>query len=195
MTIRTDNDGLLAQRDRHGNLISVKGPGPASPDRRAFTLVETLMVVAILIIAALVAIPLTSSAGGVAVQAAADRVAADLEYAKSMAVTRGQSYSVAFNINTETYSVKDQGGTVLGHPIKGGSDYAVNFAQDSRFAGVEIESVDFDSTSEIKFDYLGSPQAADGDDLVDRGEIILSYGSVTRAVFIEPVTGVITTDN
>jgi type II secretory pathway pseudopilin PulG len=194
MTIRTDNDVLRVQRDRHGKLRSVKGSGLALPDRRAFTLAEMLMVVVILIIAALAIIP---SAGSAAAQAAADIVAADLEYAKSMAVSRGQSYSVAFYIDEEKYEVKDPDDAIIGHPIKPGN-YVVNFAQDSRLAGVEIESVDFDSTSEIVFDYLGSPHAAgaaDGADLVDTGVVKLTCGSVKWKISIERVTGVITKSN
>jgi hypothetical protein len=134
----------------------------------------------------------------VAVQAAADIVAADLGYAKSMAVSRGQSYSVEFYIDDEKYEVQDQVGTVVGHPIKKGSTYEVDFANDSRFAQVDIESVDFDSTSEIRFDYLGTPRVVTGGvevDLADPGVITLTRGSMTCTVWIEPVTGAITTNH
>jgi prepilin-type N-terminal cleavage/methylation domain-containing protein len=199
MTIRTNNDVLPVKRDRHGNAVRPgRGSVPALPDRHAFTLIEVLMVVAILVIAGIAAMPLISSAGDVAVQAAADVLAADLEYAKSMAMSRGQSYSVVFDIDAETYSIKDQGGAVIDHPIKKGFTYVVDFANDPRFAQVNIESVNFDSTSEIKFDYLGTPRVVAGGvevDLVNPGVITLTRGSMTWTVSIEPVTGVITKNN
>ena len=197
MTIRTNNDVLPVKRDCHGNTLgSDKG---SAGDCRAFTLIEVLMVVAILVIAGIAAMPFISSAGDVAVQAAADVLAADLEYAKSMAMSRGQSYSVVFDIDAETYSiVRDANDTVIDHPIKKGFPYTVDFANDSRFAQVDIESVDFDSstTPEIEFDYLGSPhETGETDDLANPGVVTLTRGSMTWTVSIEPVTGVITKSN
>ncbi len=195
MTIQTEKSFLLAKRGRNSNALRSGKASVGLSEARAFTLVEVLVVVALLIIAGVAAIPLISGAGSVSVQAAADMVAADLEYAKSMAVSRGQSYSVLFDIADETYSVRDQSGTVIGHPVKQGFDYVVDFANDSRFAGLDIGSVNFDSTTEVKFDYLGSPEAADGTDLVNSGVVTLAHGAMTGTVSIEPVTGVITTSD
>ena len=196
MTIRTDSEVLLVQWGRpSGALRSDWGSALALPERRAFTLLEVLVVLVILVIAGVAALPFISSAGNVPVQAAADMVAADLAYAKSMATTRGQTYSVMFDTSGETYEIRDQFGTVIDHPIKKGFEYEVDFASDSRFAQLDIESADFDGWSIIKFNYLGSPQAGDGDDLVSSGEITLTCGSESRTISIEPMTGVITTNN
>jgi len=198
MQTRTDNDVLCVKRYCHDNTLEAdKAP---VRDCHAFTLIEVLMVVALLVIAAVAALPLISSAGSVAVQAAADVLAADLEYAKSMAMSRGEPYSVEFYIDDEKYEVQDQGGTVIDHPIKKGFTYVVNFATDPRLNQVNIASVDFDgsTTLEIKFDYLGSPHTVNGSnlvELVDPGVITLTRGSMTWTVSIEPVTGVITKSN
>ncbi len=59
--------------------------------RCGFTIIEILIVVVILAIAAMTAIPMMSSAGSVQVRSVANMIAADLEYAKSLAITKGQN--------------------------------------------------------------------------------------------------------
>ncbi|MFH1718505.1 MAG: GspH/FimT family protein, partial [Planctomycetota bacterium] len=90
-----------------------------------FTIVEIIIVVVIIAIAALAAVPMMSSAGSVQIRSAANMIMADLEYAKSMAISRGQNFSVVFDKNTESYRIEDQGGSVIPHPVKKGFDYAV----------------------------------------------------------------------
>ena len=85
---------------------------------RGFTLVELLIVIAIITIAALTAIPMMSSAASVQIRSAANMITADLEYAKSMAISRGQNYSVVFDKDTERYWIEDQDGNKLLHPVK-----------------------------------------------------------------------------
>ena len=58
--------------------------------RHGFTMIELLIVVAILAIAAAIVVPMASSAGSMQLRAAGNMVAADLEYAKSMSISRGQ---------------------------------------------------------------------------------------------------------
>ena len=63
----------------------------------AFTMVEIIVVMVILIIAAMLAVPMVSSAADMQLQTAANVITADLEYAKNLAITRQESYSVVFN--------------------------------------------------------------------------------------------------
>lgn len=149
---------------------------------RGFTLVEVLIVVIILGIAALAAIPMMSSAGGVQIRSAANVIAADLEYAKSMAISRGQNYAVVFDKNAESYRLEDQNGNVIAHPVKKGFDYVVDLANDG-LEKVDILDVDFASTSKVTFDCLGSPD--------NGGTVSLQAGSVTVTVTVETVTGYI----
>ena len=74
-----------------------------------FTIIEVILVVLIIGIAAAVVVPMVSSAGGMQIRAAVNMVAADLEYAKSMAISRGQPYSVVFDKTTETYQRRGSG--------------------------------------------------------------------------------------
>jgi prepilin-type N-terminal cleavage/methylation domain-containing protein len=153
-----------------------------------FTLVELLIVVAIISIAALTAIPMMSSAASMQIRSAANMLTADLEYAKSMAISRAQIYSVVFDAGADSYRIEDQSGNVLPHPVKKGFDYEIDFQNDGRLNKVDIVSVDFDTTSKVTFDYLGSPYNGTPGPL-NNGVINLQAGSTNTIITVEPVTG------
>jgi prepilin-type N-terminal cleavage/methylation domain-containing protein len=157
---------------------------------RGFTLIEVMLVVVILAIAAMMAIPFAVSGASTQLKSAATIIASDLEYAKSMAISRGQNYSVVFNIGAESYQIEDVNG-VIEHPVKKGFPYTVSFAADSRFDRVDISSAVFDAQSTVSFDYLGSPYN-DGGSPLNSGVITLSAAGATMTVNVEPVTGYIT---
>ncbi len=160
-----------------------------------FTLIEVIVVVVILAIVALMAVPMFGSAADIQLKAAANMIAADLEYAKSMAISRQRSYSVVFNSTDESYEVRDSGGNVIPHPINPG-DLRVPFPSNSRLNQVVIVSADFDPGNEetVTFDYLGSPHSgpSDGNPLDNKGTIILQADSFTMTVEVEPITGYVT---
>lgn len=156
----------------------------------AFTLIELVIVVLIIGIGAALAVPMMSSASGMQIRAAGAMVSADLEYAKSMAISRGQRYAVVFNAAGETYEIRDPNNTVIEHPVKKGFNYQIDFANDGRLDRVDLVSANFDGTNTVKFDYLGSPyNGADGN--LNTGTITLRAGNRTKTVTIEPVTGFI----
>lgn len=156
-----------------------------------FTLIEILLVVVIIAIAAMIAVPMMGSASSVQIRSAANMIAADLEYAKSMAISRQKNYSVVFNTANDYYEVHDPNG-IIGHPVKKGFDYKVDFNSDSRLNKVVIDNADFDSSNTITFDYLGSPYSGSGTlNPLNSGEISLRAGDFTMTVSVEPVTGFI----
>ncbi len=148
-----------------------------------FTLIELMVVVIILGIAALTAIPMMSSAGSIQIRSAANKIAADLEYAKSMAISRGQNYSVIFNTSAESYQIEDQAGNVVAHPVKKGFDYTVGMVAEG-LGSVDITSVNFNSNTQVSFDCLGSPD--------NGGTVNLQGGGTSMTVTVEPITGYVT---
>jgi len=159
-----------------------------------FTMIELMIVLVILAIAALTVVPMMSSAASMQIRTAASMIATDLEYAKSMAISRGQRFSVVFDTANESYQIEDQAGNVIPHPVKKGFDYVIDFQNDSRLNKVNIVSADFDTTTTVKFDYLGSPH--DGaDNPLNSGVISLQAGGSTKTVMVEPVTGYISIGN
>ncbi len=183
--------------EKMGKLIELSGQNVV---RRAcgFTLIEVIVVVVILAIVALMAVPMFGSAADIQLKAAANMIAADLEYAKSMAISRQQPASVVFNSAAESYEVRDKDSVVIPHPINPG-DLAVDFPSDSRLNQVVIASAVFDpgSAETITFDYLGSPYSGSppGTPLIS-GTISLQAGSFPiMTITIEPITGYVTIDN
>jgi prepilin-type N-terminal cleavage/methylation domain-containing protein len=157
----------------------------------AFTIVELIVVMVILAIAAMLAVPMISSAADVQVRSAANMIAADLDYAKSMAISRQQNHSVVFDPANESYEVRDAGGTPIEHPTKAGSDFVVDLQADGRLSRVDIVSADFDSQTTVTFDYLGSPYNSTANPL-NSGVITLSADSFSMTVTVEPMTGYVT---
>ncbi len=154
-----------------------------------FTMIEILVVVVIIGIAAMLVVPMMSAAASMQIRSAAKMIAADLEYAKSMAISRQKIYAVVFDDSAESYQIEDPNG-IIAHPVRKGFQYVVNFSNDSRLDKVDIANVDFDSTSKVKFDYLGSPKNGSGTDL-NSGVITLQAGGTSITINVEPVTGFI----
>jgi len=148
-----------------------------------FTMVEIIIVVVIIAIAALAAVPMMSSAASIQIRSAANMIAADLEYARSMSISRGERYSVVFDGNAESYRIEDQDNNVIQHPVKKGFDYVINFQNDSRLNKVDITSINFNTTSRVEFDCLGSPD--------NGGTVTLQADSTNKTITVEHVTGFI----
>lgn len=157
-----------------------------------FTLVELMIVVVILGVAAAIAVPMVSSAGSLQLRSAINMVAADLEYAKSQAITTGQRHCVEFDATSETYRITDAAGNTISHPVKKGFPYVINFSNDGRLDQVDIASADFDGTGTVSFDYLGSPyNGGASPTALNSGVVILRAGGAGKTVCVEPVTGFI----
>ena len=174
-----------------------KGRYDSRAQRSGFTMIEILIVVVIIAIAAMMAIPMMTSAGSMQIRSAANMIAADLEYAKSMAISRQKIYAVVFNESTESYQIEDPSG-IIDHPVKKGFKYLINFSNDSRLDKVDIADVDFDpdSSHTITFDYLGSPYSGSGtSNPLNSGVISLQAGGATAIITVEPVTGFISIED
>lgn len=162
-----------------------------------FTLLEVIVVVVILGIAALIAIPMFAGAADMQVRAASNRIAADLDYAKGLAITYQKPYSVVFNTGSESYEIVDEDGDPVDNPVRTGVPYTINFATDSNFSQVNIATVAFNSamTHTITFDYLGSPYAGtttDSANALNSGRITLRADTFEIYVDVEPMTGYVT---
>jgi Tfp pilus assembly protein FimT len=147
-----------------------------------------LLVVLIIVIAAMIAVPMIGSMDSVQIRSAANMIAADLEYAKSMAISRQENYSVVFPSNSY-YEIHDHNGVIIKHPVTK-LDYKVDFSSDSRLDKVVIDDADFDSSDTITFDYLGSPYSGTSNPL-NSGTISIRAGDFTMTINVEPVTGFI----
>jgi type II secretion system protein H len=165
-------------------------------EKKGFTLIELLVVVVILSVAAMIVVPTLSSAADMQVRSAANTIAADLDYARGLAVTRQTNYSVVFNPAGESYEIRrTSDNTVIANPLRGGQNYVVTFDDDSRLSQVDIASANFDAdaSNAITFNYLGAPFKGIGTGTaLTSGRITLQGGAFTLYVDVEPVTGYVT---
>ena len=169
--------------------------------RHGFTMIELMVVMAILAVMAAIVVPMASSAGTMQLRAALNVLAADLEYAKSLSISTGQRHVVVFEKSGGVYTqyrivVLDQAGNEnpVHHPLTQKPNYIVSFQTDSRLSQVQIAGVNLNGLDKVGFNSLGSPLDANGSDL-NVGEISLRAGSTTRKVNVAPVTGFITISN
>ncbi len=164
--------------------MKTQSVGRATRFGGGFTLIELLIVIVIIGITAAIAVPLISSAASMQIRAAGGIVAADLEYAKSMAITTGQPHSVVFEPGNERYLIKDQmTDTVIKHPItQKENGYIVDFAADGRLDRVDLFNTTFTDDT-VTFNSLGSPD--------NGGNVVLQAGDISRTVTVEAVTGFI----
>lgn len=147
------------------------------------TLVEILVVLVILGIAAAMVVPRLSSLGDLQVASAARAMVANVQYAQNEAIITQSPVTVAFDEAGESYELQDSGGVALQHPITK-RNFVVAFADARGFERVDILSADFNGTPSVAFDPLGSPDQG--------GQVTLSADGNSYRVSIAPVTGKVT---
>lgn len=169
------------------------GPTPRIPGRRGsvgYTLVEVLIIVAILGIAAAIVVPQMLAAGTLGVQAAARIIIADILFAQNDAIAQQRTRKVVFDPANESYSLVDENDAVISARWKGGGDnnYIVDFTTDSRFQGVVIVSADFGGATPqtLEFDDLGGP--------LNGGTVEIEYQGERYRVTVASFTGRVTVE-
>ena len=148
-----------------------------------FTLVEILVVVIILGIAASVVVPQLLNAGTMTIQAAARMIISDTLFAQNEAIARQSPRKVVFDVPNNAYRLTDNNDVMLSVNWKAGN-YIMDFDSDNRFAGVQIQAVDFGGSNSVTFDELGAPSSG--------GTVDLTAGDTSYRVTVRPFTGRVT---
>ena len=152
---------------------------------RAFTLVEVLVVITIIGLAAAIVVPSMLQSGTLGVQAAARMILSDILYAQNDAIARQATRIVVFDPAHNTYQITDANGQVIAAAVPG--TYVVNLTQDGRFGGVSLAAADFAGTTSLSFDALGGPQAG--------GSVEVTGGAARYRIQVAAVTGRVTVQN
>ncbi|MCX5656306.1 MAG: hypothetical protein NTY65_16845 [Planctomycetota bacterium] len=163
----------------------------APPLRAAFTLVEILIVVLVLMIAAAIVIPNIGSADDSQAIAAAAILQSDLEVARSMAMTTQVPHSVVFSLDRQSYKVVANytgvaytAAVAINHPVLN-KLYEVRLNGLNGMGLVSVTSVAFGVPPQqyVTFQSLGDPVAA--------GSVVLRAGNIIMTVSVEAMTGIV----
>lgn len=166
--------------------------------RSGFTLIEVLIVMAIIGISAAMVLPMLGSRNDLNVSAAARKVVADIAWAQNMAIATQSRWHVRFS--DSGYNVaREQDGvlTIVEHPVDQ-SPLSVIFGVASPepvLRGVVLGDVEFDESTHLVFDQLGTPRAGDdANTLGEVGTVVLQAGTRIITIRVQPLTGEISVE-
>ena len=149
-------------------------PEPAPP--RGFSLLELTLVVAILAVVTAVAVPRFSAAHHRSrIDAAADRLVAELTLARETAIARGAAVEVIFDAARDRWSAPQLAPLTTGAP-----GHLVTDLHEAA-EGVRLNTPALDGATALTFDAYGRPSTG--------GTLTLTAGAATRSVRVDPVTG------
>jgi hypothetical protein len=161
--------------------------------RVGFTTVELIMIVVVIgIMSIFVMISAINPYRAVKVDAAAKKVAADLQCARNLAISTAKWYGISFELDPlNTYRVYVTDGItdeVIEDPARLGKNYIVNLHD--YYDGVKILAVNIESGSKLEFHPLGIPyNDRGGSEISLTGMISLEFSGRTRTIQIIPDTG------
>lgn len=162
---------------------------------KAYTLIEVLVTVTIMGLAAAIIVPNMMRGGTLGVQAGARMIIADLLFTQNEAMAQQSTRRVVFAPTSNSYRVEKYDSSVNAwvlefNPSQGvGNDrqnYEVSFDEDNRFRGIEIVSADFNGSETVEFDDLGNPSAG--------GTIELQFEQQRYEINVAPFTGRVTVE-
>jgi len=170
--------------------------------RRGHTLIELILTLVIIAIMAAGAFISIESYKSLRLDAAAKRMASDLDYVRNLALSTAKWYRVDFAIEPNNiYQVYDAswgGNNPIDDPSNPGTDFVVNL--NDSYNGVKIVALNlgvapFDLPADVYFNPLGVPYAAYSDPILPvdvGGQITLQYGddaALQKIIQITPNTG------
>ncbi|HZN68499.1 MAG TPA: type II secretion system protein [Tepidisphaeraceae bacterium] len=183
---------------RHNPVVNARrGAAAGGSAARGFTLIEILVVVVILGIAAAIVVPAIGSRSDLKATSAARMLMADLIYAQNRSIAQQKTHYVRFDKTTESYEVLEEisPATVITHPVELGPFIVVlgPNGPSSSIKDVEIDEVGFDGKSILAFDELGTPYAYDAatkaKSPMTAGSVRLKCKDFTMSVVVEPFSG------
>ena len=146
-----------------------------------FSLMELIVVMVILAIAAAVVVPMFNTTD-LQAMSAARLVACDLQYAQNVAITTQQPVTVTFDAAGNSYSLSNASGALI-HPMNKG-EYSIDFGAQSGFGQLDLVSATFAGSSAVTFDELGAPDNA--------GSVTLQAGASVYGINVAAITGRVT---
>lgn len=146
-----------------------------------FSLLELILVLTIVVVLAVFAAPRLTTAPSTTTSALAAQVAANVRYAQSLAMSRGQRYRINFTANT--YQISDMGGAPIVQPLTA-STSAISVSP-ATLSGYNPPL----TGNYVAFDTRGVPYIGATTPLAATATITITSGTETASVVIAPETG------
>ena len=158
---------------------------------KGFTMVEMVVVIAILVIIGLFSYSAVTSMQFSKLIEAGHYVVNDIKFARNNAITSADWTGVQFSTITNGYTVYTTDGVndiTMASPFDGTSPFTVSLS--SLYPGVAITFYDISAGSKVEFDPLGVPyNDKTGTALLSSGTVRMTYGAYTINIKIDPRTG------
>ena len=163
--------------------------------RHGYTLVEVLITVTIMGLAAAIVVPNMMQGGTLGVQAGARMIIADLMFVQNEAMAQQSDRRITFDVDDNSYKVEKYDSSATAwvleyNPVLGGTtgaqNYEMDFDDDGRFSGIEIVSASFNGTTQVTFDDLGNPSSG--------GTVQLRFNEHEYEITVAPFTGRVTVE-
>ena len=159
---------------------------------RGFTITELIVILSILGILSWLAYPKMAAMDEIKVDVAARRLAADLRYAQSLAMSKRVIHGILFEPGLARYTVfAPNTGSPIVDPADRAKSLRMDYTSRTEFRGVLIQSATFGTTPGVTFDYFGVPRDTAGVDLTSSGLVVLTYQGVIDTVIVAPQTGMV----
>lgn len=164
-------------------------PLPTLPPRirrsSGFTILELLILMVVLGVAASVGIPAYFGRPHITLQSAADLLAKDLREVQSRAAIYQEELWIRFDEDGGGYTATDKAGYSLVSPY-GAGPFQRRYDFDAVFRGVTIEAIEPEQPRAVTFDIAGEPLRSI--------KVTVAYKGETRVVSLSARSGLITID-
>ncbi|MBI5838390.1 MAG: type II secretion system protein [Candidatus Eisenbacteria bacterium] len=166
---------------------------PAGLARNGYTMVELVLVIAIIGILAASSIPAWFDRGRTNLDITRRRLVGDLTYAREYAMLRHDHVSANFSVAGNSYTIYyTPTGAAITDPSDTRGNLSFTLNGSSYSGGVAITNANFGGTPGVRFNSWGTPCDSAGNVLTTMGLVILTgtgSSTYTDTVRVEPGTG------
>jgi prepilin-type N-terminal cleavage/methylation domain-containing protein len=163
----------------------------AANQRRAYTLIEILIVVTLLGIAAALVSPVVGSTDVLRVQSTVRAIVADIAFAQSDALATQSGRAIIFDADANKYTIVEVKGPVLNPATD--TMQVVEIGNGKKYGDSKLISAEFDGDAILVFDEIGGPVTEpDTTTPSAGGKITITGSGQTFEITVEAYTGRVT---